>query len=49
MAQNEDVGALMLDEFLREPGKELVFVDCLPGNSWAVPLLQPTASSSHGL
>jgi Acetyltransferase (GNAT) domain len=40
MAQNEDVAALLLDEFLRQSGKELVFVDCLPANSWVVPLLQ---------
>ena len=40
MAQNEEVAALLLGEFLRQSGKELVFVDCLPGNSWAVALLQ---------
>ena len=30
----------MLDEFLRRSGRELVFIDCVRGNRWAVPLAQ---------
>jgi len=47
MAQNQDVAALLLDEFLRQSGKEPVFVDCLPGNSWVVPLLQAIRAFIH--
>ncbi len=40
MARNEDVAATLLDEFLRRSGRELVFVDCLRGNPWAVSLVK---------
>jgi hypothetical protein len=30
----------LLDEFLRRSGRELVFIDCVRGNRWAVPLAQ---------
>jgi GNAT superfamily N-acetyltransferase len=40
MARNGDVAAMLLDEFLRRSSRELVFVDCLSRNPWAVPLLR---------
>jgi hypothetical protein len=40
MARNEDVAAMLLDEFLRRSGREPVFVDCVRGNPWAVPLVK---------
>jgi GNAT superfamily N-acetyltransferase len=40
MARNEDVAEHLLDKFLRHSGRELVFVDCLRDNPWAVPLVQ---------
>jgi GNAT superfamily N-acetyltransferase len=40
MARNEDVAARLLDEFLRRSGRELVFVDCLRENPWALPLVK---------
>jgi predicted N-acetyltransferase YhbS len=40
MARNEDVASTLLDEFLHRSSRELVFVDCLRQNSWAVPLLR---------
>jgi GNAT superfamily N-acetyltransferase len=40
MARKEDVATELLDEFLRRSGRELVFVDCLKENPWAVPLVQ---------
>jgi GNAT superfamily N-acetyltransferase len=40
MARNEEVAAHLLDEFLRRLGRELVFVDCLKDNPWAIPLVR---------
>jgi GNAT superfamily N-acetyltransferase len=40
MARNEDVASTLLDEFLHCSSRELVFVDCLRRNPWAVPLLR---------
>jgi len=40
MAGNGDVAAALLDKFLHVSGKELVFVDCVSGNRWAVPLVK---------
>jgi GNAT superfamily N-acetyltransferase len=40
MARSEDVAATLLDEFLRRSRRELVFVDCMRRNPWAVPLVQ---------
>jgi GNAT superfamily N-acetyltransferase len=48
MARKEDVASTLLDEFLHRSSRELVFVDCLRQNSWAVPLLRTRASSSPG-
>lgn len=38
VAPNEAVAATLLDEFLRRSARELVFIDCLRDNPWAVPL-----------
>lgn len=40
MARNREVAATLLDEFLRRSGRELVFVDCLRENPWAVSLVK---------
>jgi GNAT superfamily N-acetyltransferase len=40
MARTEDVAAMLLDEFLRRSGRQLVFVDCLRENPWALPLVK---------
>jgi predicted N-acetyltransferase YhbS len=40
MARGEDVAAMLLDEFLHCSSRELVFVDCLRRNPWAVSLLR---------
>lgn len=40
MARTEDVAAILLDEFLRRAGRELVFVDCMLDHPWALPLLK---------
>ena len=40
MARTEDVAATLLDEFLRRSGRELVFVDCMLENPWALPLVK---------
>ncbi len=40
MARNEDVAATLLDEFLRRSGRELVFVDCMLENPWALSLVK---------
>lgn len=40
MATSEDVAAALLDEFLRRLDRELVFVDCMCGNQWALPLVK---------
>ncbi|HMK33448.1 MAG TPA: GNAT family N-acetyltransferase [Desulfomonilaceae bacterium] len=40
MAGNEDVAAKLLDEFLNRSTRRLVFVDCVLGNPWAVPLVK---------
>ena len=39
-ANNEDVAAELLDEFLRRSGRELLFVDCMINNPWALPLVK---------
>ena len=40
MARDRDVAARLLDQFLRRSGRELVFVDCVRPNPWAVPLVK---------
>jgi GNAT superfamily N-acetyltransferase len=40
MARNAYVAAMLLDGFLHCSSRELVFVDCLPRNPFAVPLLR---------
>ena len=40
MARNEDVAAILLDEFLRRSPRDLIFVDCVGRNSAAVPLVK---------
>jgi len=40
IARNKDVAAMLLDEFLRLSQRDLVFVDCMTGNPWAVPLVK---------
>jgi GNAT superfamily N-acetyltransferase len=40
MARNEEAAAELLDEFLRRSDRELVFVDCVRDNPWAVPLVR---------
>ena len=40
MASNEVVAATLLDEFLYRSDRELVFVDCVSQNHWAVPLIK---------
>ncbi|MGO9568993.1 MAG: GNAT family N-acetyltransferase [Desulfomonilaceae bacterium] len=40
VARNADMAATLLDEFLRRSGRELVFVDCMLENLWALPLLK---------
>jgi hypothetical protein len=40
MASTEEVAAALLDEFLRRSGRELVFVDCVRRNPWAVSLVK---------
>ena len=40
MARNEDVGAILLDEFLRRSSRGLIFVDCMGPNAWAIPLVR---------
>ena len=40
MARTEDVAATLLDEFLRRSGRELVSVDCVRRNLWAIPLVK---------
>jgi GNAT superfamily N-acetyltransferase len=40
MARSENAAATLLDEFLLRSKRELVFVDCLRGNPWALPLVK---------
>jgi len=40
MANSRDVAAALLDKFLNISGRELVFVDCVRANPWAVPLVK---------
>jgi len=40
VARNEDVGAILLDEFLRRSSREIIFVDCPDANKWAVPVVR---------
>jgi GNAT superfamily N-acetyltransferase len=40
MALYPDVAATLLDEFLAASDRDLVFVDCVCENSWALPLLK---------
>lgn len=40
MARTEDVAAILLDEFQRRSRRDLVFVDCMQRNPWAVPLVK---------
>jgi GNAT superfamily N-acetyltransferase len=40
MARTEDVASTLLDEFLRRSGRELVFIDCLRENPWALSLVK---------
>ena len=40
MADNEDVAVELLDEVLRRSGRELLFVDCMINNPWALPLVK---------
>jgi GNAT superfamily N-acetyltransferase len=40
MARDEDVAAALLDEFLTRSGRELVFVDCMLENPWALSLVK---------
>jgi GNAT superfamily N-acetyltransferase len=39
-AVNQQVALMLLNEFLHRSGRELVFVDCLGRNPWAVPVLK---------
>ncbi|MBI4964391.1 MAG: GNAT family N-acetyltransferase [Desulfomonile tiedjei] len=43
MASNGEVAGALLDEFLLLSGRDLVFVDCVRRNPWAVPL-----AKAHG-
>ena len=40
MANSEDVAAELLDEFLRRSGRELLFLDCMLNNPFALPLVK---------
>jgi predicted N-acetyltransferase YhbS len=40
VARNEDVAEMLLNSFLLRSSRELVFVDCLRLNPWAVPLVK---------
>jgi ribosomal protein S18 acetylase RimI-like enzyme len=40
MARNEYVAEHLLDEFLRRSRRDLVFIDCLRENPWALPLVR---------
>ena len=40
VAPDEDVAVTLLDEFLRRSERELVFIDCVRRNPWAVSLAQ---------
>jgi predicted N-acetyltransferase YhbS len=40
MANSEEVAARLLDEFLRRSGRELLFVDCMLNNPFALPLVK---------
>jgi GNAT superfamily N-acetyltransferase len=40
MARDEVAAASLLDQFLSRSERELVFVDCLPQNPWAIPLVK---------
>ena len=40
MARDKGVAATLLDEFLYRSARDLVFVDCVRPNLWAVPLVQ---------
>jgi GNAT superfamily N-acetyltransferase len=40
MANSEDVAAELLDEFLRRSGRDLLFVDCMLNNPFALPLVK---------
>jgi GNAT superfamily N-acetyltransferase len=40
VARNEQTAAVLLDQFLSRSGRELVFVDCLCQNPWAIPLVK---------
>ncbi|MFZ5866057.1 MAG: GNAT family N-acetyltransferase [Thermodesulfobacteriota bacterium] len=39
-ARDVDAAAALLDEFLRRSTRDLIFVDCLCGNPWVLPLLK---------
>ena len=43
VAPDETVAATLLDEFLRRSDRKLVFIDCVRGNPWAIPL-----AKAHG-
>jgi predicted GNAT family acetyltransferase len=40
MARSEDVAATLLDEFMRRSKRDLVFVDCVLENPWALSLVK---------
>jgi len=40
VARSREVAATLLDAFLRRVRREMVFVDCVPGNPWAIPLVK---------
>jgi GNAT superfamily N-acetyltransferase len=40
MARNEDVAVILLDEFLRRSGRDVVFIDCVGQNPWVAALLK---------
>ncbi len=39
-ADGKETAAELLDEFMRRSGRELLFVDCLLQNAWALPLVK---------
>ena len=47
--RTEDVAATLLDEFLSRSGRELVFVDSMLENPWALSLLKARGFEFRGL
>ncbi len=40
VARNEDAASRLLDAFLCRSGRDLIFVDCVQSNPWAIPLVK---------